>query len=227
MRGYWFRRLVPGVIASISLLITLGLYACSSAESFEGTVLTSENPATPFRLLNQFGQPVSLADHRGKAVLLTFLYTNCPAVCPLTTSRIRDAYEMLGDDAEDVAILAVSVDPERDTVEQARAFSEQWKMTHRWEFLVGDRNELAPIWKAYYVAASTDEGSGGNESNIIDESHGAEGGVDSLRRDIVSDYLVDHSAPVYLIDRDGLMRVLFTLPFEAEALAHDVRLLLD
>jgi protein SCO1/2 len=224
--GFLPKRTFVRAAGLFALFVTLGLVACSSAETFRGTVLTSENPASPFELSNQFGEHVSLEDRRGLPVVLTFLYTNCPDVCPLTTSLIRDAHEMLGEDADDVAILAVSVDPERDTEQAALDYSERWRMTRNWDFLVGQRERLTDIWKAYFVAASVDE------SSHAEQATGAGGGlaqdsVKGLSQAIEERYLVSHSAPVYLIDQEGTMRVLFTLPFEAEDLAHDVRLLLE
>ena len=224
--GFLPRRTPVLVVGLITFLVALGLSACSSPDSFHGTVLTSESPAAPFELRNQFGEPVSLEDRRGRTVVLTFLYTNCPDICPLTTSLIRDAYEMLGDDAEDVAILAVSVDPERDTEQAALEFSERWRMTRNWDFLVGRRERLSEIWKAYFVAAFADQTSQATHASDTGDGSGQSSGR-GLSRTIEQAYLVSHSAPVYLIDRDGIMRVLFTLPFEAESLAHDIRLLLE
>ena len=224
--GFLPKRTPARVVGLLALLMAMGLLACSSPESFRGTVLTSESPAAPFELTNQFGESVSLGDRRGRPVVLTFLYTSCPDVCPITTSLVRDAYEMLGDDAEDVAILAVSVDPERDTEQAALEFSERWRMTRKWDFLVGQREGLSDIWRAYFVAASIDEDPHPGQATDAGSGSGQDS-VRGLSRDIEQPYLISHSAPVYLIDQDGIMRVLFTLPFEAEALAHDIRLLLD
>ena len=133
---------------------------------------------------------------------------------------------MLGDAADGVEFLAVSVDPERDNVESALDFSSTWRMEQKWDFLVGDREHLSGIWKAYFVAAAIDEHSPAGQAR--DSESGAEKtSVAALRQGIVEPYLVSHSAPVYLIDRDGILRVLHTLPFEAEDLAHDIRLLLE
>ena len=209
-------------------LLALGLVACSTPEpvAFLGTELRSGDAATGFELRNQFGQRVSLSDYEGKVVLLTFLYTSCPDICPLTTSLIRDAHQLLSDDVGDVTFVAVSVDPERDTVEAAHAYSEEWQMTRNWDFLTGERDQLAPIWEAYYIAPSIDDSSAGIAAYAEEAGHPEGDSVGALRQDITNVYLVNHSAPVYLLDREGIMRVLFTLPFEPEALAHDIRLLL-
>jgi protein SCO1/2 len=208
--------------------------ACSSPETFRGTELTARAPATSFTLTNQFSRSVSLDDYRGKVVLLTFLYTSCPDICPLTTSNIREAHELLGSDAEELAMVAVSVDPERDTVEEALDFSQHWQMTDRWDFLTGRRAELERIWRAYYIDPSVDGGSDAHETSTGSTQTNRTGAVGALRQAILGQtaepsngYLVSHSSPVYLLDRAGLIRVLHTLPFEPNALAHDIRLLID
>ena len=201
-----------------SLLALCLAAACSSPEPFQGTELTSGSLATPFELQNQFGRPVSLSNFDSKVVVLTFLYTNCPDVCPLMTSHLREAHAMLGEEARDVALVAISVDPDRDTVESAYTYSERWQMAHNWDFLVGTREQLAPIWEAYYIDPVAAERTEGNEAHTNEDNDHQDGGANS--------YLVSHSAPVYLIDPDRIMRAVFTLPFAPEALVHDVRLLL-
>ena len=209
------------------LILFVVLLACSSPEAILGTELTAGEIATSFTLTNQFAQPVSLTDYRGKVVVLTFLYTNCPDICPVTTAKIRDAYDLLGDDAVEVAVVAVSVDPERDTVEEALAFSDRWRMTDRWDFLTGPRDDLEAIWTAYYIDPSLDSSSGGDDASAATPLARRTGGVGGLGQDIAERYLVTHSSPVYLIDREGIVRVLHTLPFESAALAQDVRALVD
>ena len=219
------KRALARPIFIIALLAFLSA-ACSTAPlPFKGTRLTAESPAYAFMLHDQFGEEAGLSDHRGKVVLLTFLYTNCPDVCPITTSQLRSAREMLGDSADDVAIVAVSVDPERDSTEAAYQFSERWRMTDIWSYLVGTEDELRPIWNAYYLdPAIPDSRSerGVAETEVDDDEHPA-GSTDAS---IAHSYLVIHSAPIYLIDREGRMRVVFTLPFVTEDLVHDVKLLL-
>ena len=164
-------------------------------------------------------------------VLLTFLYTNCPDICPVVTSQLRDAHEMLGSVADEVVFVAISVDPERDSVEAARAFSESWEMTDNWVFLVGDEEELSPIWKAYYLdpainAQSREDSDDGHAEDVSTQTT-QRGGVSALRQDIKNRYLVIHSTPVYLIDREGIMRVVSTPPLDIESLIHDIKLLVN
>lgn len=195
-------RLVTGL--SVAALFLVLLSGCDTRLSFQGTELSPPQVASPFQLNDQFDQPVALDDLTGSVVVLTFMYTRCPDVCPLLAETLRKAHDSLGDDASDTAFIAISVDPERDTVEEARRFSEEKGMLHRWSFLTGTEEQLRRVWQAYYVAAEPET-----------HTEGAAG------------YLVGHSAPVYLIDRSGMLRVLHTnLTLDPEPLVQDIRLLL-
>ncbi len=217
------QRLHLPVLAGVATALLLAT-ACSQAASFEGTELDPVRAATGFYLHDQFENRVSLSDLSGKVVVLTFLYTNCPDICPVITETLKRAHTQLGDDADEVRMVAVSVDPERDTEEQALRYSERSGMLDRWAFLVGTEDELTPIWSAYYIAAQRqglDEG-GGALDRLADEadSH-ADADIEELA------YLVTHSSAAYLIDRQGRLRVLFTeLSLDPEPLLHDIRLLL-
>ena len=227
MRGADSRRWTAVWVGYAALLMTL-LAACSGPQSFQGTPLRDSRDAQSFNLLNQLGQRISLSDRQGKVVVLTFLYTSCPDVCPIVTSQLRDTYEMLGSSSAQVALVAISVDPRRDSVDAAHAFSQRWEMTDRWDFLVGQEDELAPIWSAYYLDPISDDGrrlDGGHGATEHGEGEG-EGSSGAPGQTIDESYLVAHSTPVYLIDRDGVLRVVFTPPLDPKAIVHDVRMLL-
>ncbi len=83
------------------------------------------------------GQPVTLAEYRGKAVLVTFLYTNCPDICPLITSNLRVALNLLGARAAQVQIIAVSVDPRGDTPASVADFLRAHEMLGSMQYLIG------------------------------------------------------------------------------------------
>lgn len=197
----------------------------ASPDSFEGTVLTANAPASDFRLTDQFGESVALSDFRGKVALLTFLYTDCPDVCPIAANHLRRASRLLSEDDADIAIVIVSVDPDGDSVAAARAYSERWGMAERWAYLVGSEEALRPIWAAYYIDPYL-HGPGRNGASPDSASSPPQtasgGGVSALA---AQSGRIIHSAPIYLIDADGIMRVVFTMPFETEDLVNDVRLL--
>ena len=84
-------------------------------KTFSGGELTPPKQAPPLALRDADGRAVSLAAQRGKLVLVTFLYTHCPDVCPLIASNLNAAVRALGAKRSDVRVLAVSVDPKGDT----------------------------------------------------------------------------------------------------------------
>jgi len=222
------RRIALNLVAIAAMVLLAAACSSPAAQEFAGTVLTNADAAFEFRLSDQFGQPASLQDHRGQVVVLTFMYTNCLDVCPIVTNQLRDVYMQLSqqaDGADDVAVLAVSVDPERDTVEEARRFLDKWGLADDWRFLVGSREELAPIWKAYYLnPGHVHDHSTESHSHDGPDLSGGGGAADSSSEG--QEYLVVHSTPVYLIDRQSRRRVVFTTPLDTEAVAHDIRLLL-
>ena len=99
-----------------ALLIILALTACAP-EHFAGSDISQAAYASDFKLDDHHGTARSMADYRGKAVVLTFGYTHCPDVCPTALAQAAEAVRSLGSRGERVQVLFVSVDPERDTAE--------------------------------------------------------------------------------------------------------------
>jgi len=214
----------------LGLAVAIAVAACSTSapvsDSFLGTELKPKRVAEDFTLQNQLGQPVTLSDRKGDVIVLTFFYSTCPDVCPITAAQLREALGELGEDADEVSLMAVSVDPEGDSPASAREFTEKWGLTDSLDFLLGDRWELTAVWDAYYLAPTVIER---NADHAAGETAGAEavrGSVDALKQ-VSARYLVIHSVPIYVIDREGFARSVFTLPFATEDLVHDVRLLLE
>ncbi len=169
----------------------------TSQSGLQGTNLESV-PAPDFQLKDQFGNPISLAQFKGKPVVLTFLYTHCPDVCPLTAEKLHATMLNLGKDAQRVAVLAVSMDPKGDTAAAAQNFSNVHKMINYWHYLIGTHDQLAPVWASYSVDAQAATSSGS----------------------------VSHSSAVYVIDKQGHERVLLDNDFSSSQLAADLKLLL-
>ena len=218
-------RLRLASLAPLPIALLLACAPSASPDSFEGTVLTANATAADFRLTDQFGESVALSDFKGKVALLTFLYTDCPDVCPIAANHLRQASELLSEDGADIAIVVVSVDPDGDSVDAAHAYSERWGMSERWAYLVGSEEALRPIWAAYYIDPYL-HGPGRNGASAESASAlpqtASGGGAGALA---AQSGRIIHSAPIYLIDADGIMRVVFTMPFETEDLVNDVRLL--
>jgi protein SCO1/2 len=154
-------------------------------------------PAVDFTLLDQDGRRVSLSAQRGRVVLLTFIYTHCPDVCPLITAHLNEALQRLGPQRSSVRVLAVTVDPARDTESEIRAYVRQHGLLPQFRFLRGSVPALRQVWQNY---------------NVLAMARNSE--------------VVDHSAPTLLIDQRGRPRVYYESRFPAAAVVHDVRLLL-
>ena len=217
-------RLVRSV--ALFIVLTLALVAChspTSEDGFSGTLLKSGDIAPNFALTNQAGRTVSLDSYKGQVVILTFLYTNCPDVCPIVTSRLREVEQLLRSEGKTAQFLAVSVDPDRDTIESARDYLDKWTLSDDWQFLVGERPVLEGVWKDYYVDPAVSQHDPLETGPTIEPK----GAIDSLGAEIAQRYLVVHSTPVFLIDRMGNRRVVFTPPLEPEEVAQDARKLLD
>ena len=213
------------LVTAAALLIEAAL-SCGVAEPLSGTVFDPVREAPPFDLYDQDGRPVSLDTYDGGVIVVTFLYTYCPDVCPAVTSRLQDAQRLLGKDAARVDFVAISVDPERDTADRAREYLDAWSLDRRWAFLVGSEQELSAVWRSYFVDPAQIAWARG-EPTLTPRIAASDRGVDALLRDIAVRYEVTHAAPVYLLDSEKRMRVLFTPPLNPEDVAHDIRLLLE
>jgi protein SCO1/2 len=162
-------------------------------------VLSPVTAAPPLALHNYLGQPVNLASYRGKAVFITFIYTHCPDVCPLITSNLRVALNMMGaKTAGNTQVIAVSVDPKGDTPKTVSAFLASHEMTGRMQYLIGSPSELATVWKAWGVGAEQDVG---------------------------HPELVEHTGIVYGITGSGKRLSVYSANFAPSAVAHDAPIL--
>ncbi len=156
-------------------------------ENFDGTTAISPPRDMPdFTLTNQEGELTSLSDLRGKYVLITFGYTHCPDVCPLTLNEFRRIRESLGDLAKEVEFVFISVDGQRDTPDTIEAYFETRKL-EGFIGLTGEEVDLKKLGVDYglFFDISDNDSSGG--------------------------YLVDHTAGSYLLNPDGqwIMRYQF------------------
>jgi protein SCO1/2 len=162
-------------------------------------VLEPPTPAPPLALHNYLGQMVNIADYRGKAVLVTFLYTNCPDICPLIASDLRVAQNMMGpSESSKAQIIAVSVDPRGDTPKAVAAFLARHGMTGRMQYLIGSPRELSRVWEAWGVGSS---------------------------RDAAQPQFINHTGIVYGITGSGKRLTVYAPEFKPAEIAHDVPLL--
>ncbi|GCF08306.1 hypothetical protein KDI_18700 [Dictyobacter arantiisoli] len=168
----------------------------TSTLQLQGTDLGG-TPAPGFQLTDQYGKTVSLAQFHGKPLVVTFLYTHCPDVCPLTAEHLHTALLQMGSDASKVGILAVSTDPKGDTTQAALQFSTEHNMQNSWHFLTGTQQELSPIWSKYSINAQSFKQS------------------------------INHTTALYLIDKQGRERVYMGDDFQPAQMAANLKQLLQ
>jgi cytochrome oxidase Cu insertion factor (SCO1/SenC/PrrC family) len=115
-------------------------------------------PAPDFSLVNQYGQRMSLHQFRGKAVILAFNDSQCTTVCPLTTSAMTEARQLLGAAGDQVQLLGVDANPQATSVSDVRSYSSAHGMLNQWDFLTGSPSQLESVWKAYHIAVQIQAG---------------------------------------------------------------------
>lgn len=191
-------------IAVISLALGLGLgyllLQLLIPYQYHGSTISSSQPMTNFTLTGPEGQPVSLIDFRGKVVLIYFGYTFCPDVCPATMVELKTAMEALGKKADDVQVIMVTLDPQRDTWEVLQEYVHHFNP----DFigLTGSEDEITTVAAPFGVFYEKEEGS------------------------VETGYLLAHTATVAALDKEGKLRLIFPFETPGEDIAQDVKQLL-
>jgi protein SCO1 len=194
-----FKRQFVGLLAA-SALLTLG--ACSLEKpAFKGVDITGADYAKDFALTDQNGQPRSIKDFAGKAVVVFFGYTQCPDVCPTTLQELLEVRRMLGTDGQKLQAVFITVDPERDTPELLRSYMANFDSS--FVALRPTPEQLQPLLKDFKIYAKKVEGK------------------------TATSYTVDHSAQSYVYDPQGRLRLYNRYGSGPQTLADDVRLLLQ
>lgn len=190
--------LASGILLFLAIrFLVTGVWGTAS---FNGIPLQSPQLATDFSLTGPDNQPVSMSDFRGKVVLLYFGYTFCPDACPATMSVLKQVRQELGRRADDVQVIMITVDPERDTPEHLAGYMPGFDPT--FIGLSGDLDAISAAATGYGVFFEKQEGTP------------------------ATGYLVDHTASVTAIDRDGYVRLVFPFDMTAVDIAADIRRLL-
>jgi protein SCO1/2 len=190
---------------AIALLILAGLLAaCGKADApqqkFSAVDITGSPWGKDFQLTDHNGQPRSVADFKGKAVVLFFGYTNCPDMCPMTMYKLATAMEKLGKDAERVQVLFVTLDPKRDTPDVLKKYAPAFHPSFLGVY--GDEKttqETAKNFKIFYQHQKPN-------------AHGF--------------YTVDHMGPSFVFDPQGRLRLFIADQHSADMIAQDLRTLL-
>lgn len=179
------------------------LGACSQPSApWQLTNVSGHLPDLDFALTADNGQPMHATDLRGETTLVYFGYTHCPDVCPETMARLMQVLAKLGPDAQHVRILFISVDPARDTPQALHAYVDAFDAQHALG-LTGSDAQVESLAKRYRVAYQME------------------------KRDPDGSYEVTHSSAVYVFDAQGRARLLATDKDTPDAIAHDVRRVID
>jgi cytochrome oxidase Cu insertion factor (SCO1/SenC/PrrC family) len=115
-------------------------------------------PAPDIALVNQFGQPMSLSQFRGKVVVLSFQDSECTTVCPLTAQSMLQAKQLLGAAGSQVQLLGVDANPDATSVADVLAYSRAHGLVNQWDFLTGSLAQLKAAWSAYHIAVQIEQG---------------------------------------------------------------------
>ena len=195
------RKYLFGLLLSLAFVIVgvAGLLL-TKPYTFQGTLIDSPQPAPEFTLNDQHNQPFDLGAQKGNIVLMFFGYTHCPDVCPATLANFKELSDRLGSQVKDVRFVFITVDPQRDTATVMQEFLA--KFNPAFVGLVGSQPNLAPVWKSYGVFVQAQPVTGSDN------------------------YLETHSDLIYLIDRQGRLRLTYSNDTPVENLLQDVQYLL-
>jgi protein SCO1/2 len=193
-----------GVIVFAALILagcgSGGQSSGPTATPLPGTVLDPPKVVSDFTLTSGANQPFHLSDLRGKVAILFFGYTHCPDVCPTTMADFKRVKADLGDDAERVAFVFISVDGARDTPDRLAAYVHAFDP----DFigLMGDDATIRAIAQDYGVF------------------------FQRVNYDNPDNYLVDHTATSFAVGPDGKLRVVFSYQSDPAGMAQRIRSLL-
>lgn len=184
-----------------SILVGIFIFtSCFTDQAYLGLSIESKSPVN-FSLYDQHGDLKSLDDFSGKIILMTFLYSTCSDICPDMTNLLLqiDAKNTLGND---VVFLIISVDSEVDNNVTVNRYLDSISKADSWVYLMGNQEELVEILDYYYVSNFKRSGS-----------------------EVSKNKETVHSSPLYLLDREGNTQILYTMPFDAMHVLHDVELM--
>jgi protein SCO1/2 len=179
----------------------------SNKDSYHGILYYKEAPN--LTLTDHHGKRVTLSQFRGKLTLLAWGYTHCPDVCILTLSMLRDMMKELGEVADSVQVLYITVDPQRDNIERLRYYVPNFHES--FIGLTGTPQEIEKFTKAY---------------DVFFINHGDHYGRSEF--DTWDKYLMTHTSTIYLIDQKGKLRITYPYDkFDAKEIAEDIRKILS
>ena len=183
------------------VVLALCLCACGADNkpkaTLVGTDITGADFGKDFNLLDHHGEKRQLKDYLGKTVVLFFGYTHCPDVCPTTMADMANAMKLLGEEANKVQVIFITLDPERDTQEVLAKYVPSFDK--RFVGLYGNAAQIAETAKTYKVFSEKQVEAG------------------------KSGYTIDHSAGSFVYDKEGKIRIYFKYGQKPNEIASDLK----
>jgi protein SCO1/2 len=194
------------LIVALALLITVmssvaAENVATTSEALKSGVFDPPRMAPDFSLPSSRDNPFTLSEQRGKILVLGFGFSHCPNVCPMTLANLAQTYKNLGALADQVQVVYMTVDPERDNPARLREYLANFNS--HFIGVTGSADELSAVRQAYGIIAQKEKHKNGET------------------------YEVHHSSYIYLIDRDGLLRALVPFGKSADDITHDIKILLQ
>jgi len=180
----------------IIFLLFIFIFGCSKTDSleFNGTNLTKANLSGDFELIDHNGNQKSLIDFKGKVLAVFFGFTNCPDICPTTMLDLKAVKLELGDKQDNLQVLFITADPERDTVETLK--------------------EYIPSFDPSFIGLT------GNLESIKNVAQQYKVFIEKVEQG--NTYTVDHSAGIYLIDKGGKIKIRHSYGSAPKKIAEDI-----
>lgn len=192
------RRVLRIALATACLPALSVVAACSRPAGYEGIDLAGASFATDFRLKDPDGKERTLADFAGKTVMVFFGFTQCPDICPTALARAVEMRGLMGDDGKQVQVLFITIDPDRDTPEVLKAYTEAFDPSFLG--LRGDDAQTRAVadgFKVFYAKVPTG-----------------------------SSYTMDHTSLTYVFDPKGKLRLALRHDQSAQQCASDIKKML-
>ncbi len=180
-------------------IVLLLVVSCQSPHEFAGAELSAPHPAPDIELESADG-PVSLLDFKGKYTFVYFGYTFCPDICPTTLATLKSVKEELGENAQEMEVVMITVDPERDTAERLADYVGYFDSS--FIGLTGEQERIDEIGEPFGLFYEKHEGSA------------------------ATGYLIDHTARTYLLDRDSNTIVAYPHGTSAADISKDIEYLI-
>lgn len=183
-----------------NMVTALALLVASAATLANAPLPIHDKWGGDFTLTDHFGTPMQLSDFQGKVILLNFGYTHCPDICPATMFNMKRIMNQLGDDRTNVQVLFITLDPARDTPQRLQSYVEYFNSG--FVGLTGTAEEIQHVADRYGMRFEKEA----MESSL--------------------EYSIAHTGLIYLIDRQGRIRVFFKLNAPVQRIIQDVQTLL-